>query len=174
MAWVFNPFTGTLDATGAVSIPRAGTFASLADQSIVDPVNAQVVTYDTTIASTGVSIVDSSKIVLPAIGNYLFSISAVITNAAGGDQAASIWLRKNGADVAASNTYLTVPKANNMIIAVVLDVPCTTVGDYYEVWWSGQNVLVRLDGVPAVTGSSTFPPNQPASPAIIVTVAQVG
>lgn len=150
------------------------TFSSSQDQSIVNAANAQVVTFDTTINTNGITLVNNTKITLPQRGNYLFSISAVAFCTAGADQEASIWFRKNGNDVANSNTYLTVPKNNSMIIAVAFDLPCTTPGDYYELWWSGQSTSVRLDAVPAVTGSSTFPPNQPASPSIVITVGQIG
>jgi hypothetical protein len=150
------------------------TFSSSVDQAIVDSALAQVVTFNTTINSAGISLGDNTKIILPQTGNYLFSISAVAFCTAGSDQEASIWFRKNGDDVANSNTYLTVPKNNNMIVAVTLSLPCTTAGDYYELWFSGQSTSVRLDSVAAITGSSTFPPNQPASPSIIITVAQIG
>lgn len=150
------------------------TFSSSVDQAIVNPVLAQVVTFNTTINAKGIFLADNTKIILPQKGDYLFSISAVAFCTAGSDQEASIWFRKGGSDVANSNTYLTVPKNNSMIVAVSLSLPCTTPGDYYELWWSGQSTGVRLDSVAAVTGSSTFPPNQPASPSIIITVAQIG
>lgn len=150
------------------------TFSSSQDQSIVNPNNAQVVTFNTTINTNGISLLSNTKVVLPQRGNYLFSISAVVFNTAGGDQEASIWFRKNDSDVANTNTYLTVPKNNNMLIAVVFDLPCTTIGDYYELWWSGQSTGVRLDAVSAITGSTGYPPNQPASPSIVLTVAQIG
>jgi hypothetical protein len=57
---------------------------------------------------------------------------------------------------------------------LTLYLPCTTVGDYYELWWSGESTGVKLDAVPAVSGSATFPPNQPASPSIIVAIGQIG
>lgn len=150
------------------------TFSSSLDQPIVDSAAAQVVTFNTTISSNGITLVGGTKITLPQVGNYLFSISAVA--AASGSANAkqvSMWFRKNGNDVANSNTYLTVNK-DPTIIAVVLDLPCTTAGDYYEIWWSGETTAVKLDAVPAVSGSLTFPPDQPASPSIILTVGQVG
>ena len=150
------------------------TFSSSQDQAIVNPVNAQVVTFNTTINANGIALAENTKIVLPQKGNYLFSISAVAFCTAGADQEASMWFRKNGSDVTNSNTYITVPKNNSMVIAVSFDLPCTTVGDYYEIWWSGQSTGVRLDAVPSITGSVTFPPNQPASPSIVLTVGQIG
>ena len=150
------------------------TFSSSLDQPIFDSAIAQVVTFNTTISSNGITLVGGTKITLPQVGNYLFSISAVA--AASGSANAkqvSMWFRKNGNDVANSNTYLTVNK-DPTIIAVVLDLPCTTAGDYYEIWWSGETTAVKLDAVPAISGSLTFPPDQPASPSIILTVGQVG
>lgn len=150
------------------------TFSSSLDQPIIDPTTSQVITFNTTISANGITLVGGTKITLPQVGNYLFSISAVA--AASGSANAkqvSMWFRKNGNDVANSNTYLTVNK-DPTIIAVVLGLPCTTAGDYYEIWWSGETTAVKLDAVPAVSGSLTFPPDQPASPSIILTVGQVG
>ena len=150
------------------------TFSSSVDQTIANPVLAQVVTFNTTIAANGITLVGGSQIVLPQVGNYSFSVSAVAAATASSNaKQVSMWFRKNGLDVADSNTYLTVNK-DPTIIAVVLDLPCTTAGDYYEIWWSGETTAVKLDAVAAVSGSVTFPPNQPASPSIILTVGQIG
>ena len=53
------------------------TFSSSLDQSIVDPAVAQVVTFNTTIAANGITLVGGSQVVLPQVGNYSFSVSAV-------------------------------------------------------------------------------------------------
>ena len=152
------------------------TFSSSVDQPIVDPTLAQVITFDTTIAANGITLVSGSRITLPQPGNYSFAISAVASavGAANAKQV-SIWFRKNGLDVTNSNTYLTVNK-DPTIIAVVLDLPCSTAGDYYQLWWSGETTGVKLDAVAAIPGTlpATFPPAQPASPSIILTIGQIG
>lgn len=151
------------------------TFASTVDQSIANPVNAQVVTFNSTIGSRGITLGGNTQVILPQLGNYLFNISAVAANAGSSNtQQVSIWFRKNGSDVTNSNSYLSVSKSVPTLIAVLIDLECTTVGDYYEVWWSGESTDVKLDAVPAVSGSVTFPPNQPLSPSIILTVSYVG
>jgi hypothetical protein len=151
------------------------TFASTVDQFIVNPALAQVVTFNSTIGSRGITIGGNTQVILPQVGNYLFNISAIAANAGSANtQQVSLWFRKNGSDVTNSNSYLSVAKGVPTLIAVLLDLECTTVGDYYEVWWSGESTDVKLDAVPAVTGSSTFPPNQPLSPSIILTVSYVG
>ena len=152
------------------------TFSSSIDQAIIDPTLAQVITFNTTIAANGITIGSGTRVILPQPGNYLFSISAVAAavGAANAKQA-SIWFRKNGLDVTNSNTYLTVNK-DPTIIAVVLDLPCVNAGDYYELWWSGETTGVKLDAVSAISGTTpaTFPPAQPASPSIILTIGQIG
>ena len=151
------------------------TFASTVDQNIVNPALAQVVTFNSTLGSRGITIGSNTQIILPQVGNYLFNISAIAANAgAANTQQVSMWFLKNGSDVTNSNSYLSVSKNVPTLIAVLLDLECTTVGDYYEVWWSGESTDVKLDAVPAITGSSTFPPNQPLSPSIILTVSYVG
>ena len=151
------------------------TYSSSIDQTIADPTKAQVVTFDTTINANGVTLVGGTKMVLPQVGNYSFAISAVAAaTGAASAKSVSMWFRKNDADVANSNTYLSVSNNVPTVIAVVFDLPCTTAGDYYEIWWSGETTSVKLDAVPAVSGSATFPPNQPASPSIVVTIGQIG
>ena len=152
------------------------TIASSIDQSIANVALAQVITFDTTIAANGITLVSGSRITLPQPGNYSFAVSAVAAavGAANAKQV-SMWFRKNGTDVANSNTYLTVNK-DPTIIAVVLDLPCTVAGDWYEIWWSGETTGVKMDAVAAVPGTlpATFPPAQPASPSIILTIGQIG
>lgn len=153
------------------------TFASSIDQTIVNPTLAQVVTFDTTINSRGITLVSGSRMTLPQAGNYSFAISAVAAaTGAANEKQVSMWFRKNGTDVANSNTYLSVGGNVPTVISVVLDLPCTTAGDYYEIWWSGETTSVKLDAVGAITGTlpATFPPEQPASPSIIVTIGQIG
>lgn len=151
------------------------TFASNADQLIVSPNAAQVVTFDTTIGAKGITLVANSKMTLPQLGTYLFNISAIAANAgAANSQQVSMWFRKNGSDVTASNSYLSVSKSVPTLVAVQLALDCTTVGDYYEIWWSGESTDVKLDYTAAVSGSVTFPPNQPSSPSIIVSIAYAG
>lgn len=151
------------------------TFSSSVDQTIADPTLAQVVTFNTTINANGITLVGNTKFTLPQPGNYSFSVSAVVdaTGASNAKQA-SMWFRKNGSDVANTNTYISVSNNVPTVLAVAFVLPCTTAGDYYELWWSGETTSVKLDAVAAITGSSTFPPNQPASPSIIVTIGQVG
>lgn len=151
------------------------TFSSSIDQAIVDPTKAQVVTFDTTVNANGITLVGGTKITLPQPGNYSFSISAVAaaTGAASAKQV-SMWFRRDGVDVDNSNTYLSVSSNVPTVIAVVFDLPCTAAGQYYEIWWSGETVNVKLDAVSAVSGSVTFPPNQPASPSIVLTIGQIG
>ena len=153
------------------------TFSSSIDQAVVDPTLAQAVTFDTTINTRGITLVGGTKMTLPQPGNYSFAISAVAaaTGAASAKQV-SMWFRKNGNDVANSNTYVSVGNNVPTVICVVLDLPCTTAGDYYEIWWSGETTNVKLDAVADIPGTTpaTFPPKQPASPSIIVTIGQIG
>lgn len=151
------------------------TFSSSVDQPIVDPTKAQAVTFNTTINAKGITLVGGTKMTLPQPGNYSFSISAVAdaTGAASAKQV-SMWFRKNGSDVANTNTYIAVSNNVPTVIAATFDLPATTAGDYYEIWWSGETVNVKLDAVPAVSGSVIFPPDQPASPSIVVTICQIG
>jgi len=153
------------------------TFVSTQDQVIANPTLAQVVTFNTTINANGITLAGGTKVTLPQIGNYSFAVSAVVDNPGQASaKKASMWFRKNDVDVPYSNTYLSVGKDNPTVLAVVFNLECTTVGDYYELWWSGEVNTVQLDAFAAVPGTvpATFPPAQPASPSIVLAVCQIG
>jgi len=141
-------------------------------QTIAATNTAQVITYNTTDGAAGITLVTSggkaSRITLPNVGTYLFSVSAVV-QAAAPNKSCSIWFRKNGSDVIASNTTVICLDGEPTILAVSVNLACTTPGDYYELWMAGTDTSVGI----YATAASVGPPAQPAVPSIIVSVSQV-
>lgn len=147
------------------------TFASTQTQSIVDPTLGQVITFDTTEAASGITLIGNTKITLPQIGRYIFNISAVCHCTSGSNKSIYIWLRYNGVDVPRSNTLVNIASGNEQVLAVAFVLPCATVGDYYEVYMAGDTTNCQIEAKPAVVAPST--PVMPAVPSIVVTVNQV-
>ena len=141
-------------------------------QTIVATNTAQVITFNTVDGTAGITLVTSggkaSRITLPAIGTYVFSVSAVVQSAAA-NKTCSIWFRKNGSDVTASNTKVTCLNAEPTVLAVPINLDCTTPGDYYELWMAGTDTSCGI----YATAASAGPPAQPSVPSIIVSVVQV-
>lgn len=141
-------------------------------QTIAATNTAQVITFNTTDGTAGITLVTSggkaSRITLPNVGTYFFSISAVV-EAVASNKSCSIWFRKNGSDVTASNTKVICLNGEPTILAVGVNLDCTTAGDYYELWMAGTDTSVGI----YATAASVGPPAQPAVPSIIVSVSQV-
>ena len=79
------------------------------------------------------------------------------------DHEVNIWFRKNGTDIANSNTVINVPKAadggNNFFQVVFYEQ--VTAAQYIEVMWLPTNVSVTLDYIAA--GAIA-----PAAPSVIL------
>ena len=131
------------------------------------------ITYDTQIALSNIThTIGQSAVTLPVPGTYMISVSAVYTNTSEGPFAVAIWLRKNGVDVANSNTRLLTPEPDGVAttLAVTL-IESFTAGQYFELIYEAANAAVKLDGYAAVP--TPTPLAGPASPSIIVTVTRV-
>ena len=144
------------------------TVLDLTTQTIAATNTAQVIEYSTVGEAQGISLVSSSRITLPAPGVYQFSVSAVV-QATASNKILGIWFRKNGSDVTASNTRVVCLNGEPTILSVVINLPCTTPGDYYELWMGGTHTSAGIYYTAATAG----PPAEPAVPSIIVTVVQV-
>jgi hypothetical protein len=144
------------------------TVYDTATQTIAATNTAQVITFNTTGAAAGITLVTTSRITLPAIGTYLFSVSAVV-QAVASNKRCSIWFRKNGSDVTYSNTKVVCLNAEPTILAVSINLECTAAGDYYELWMAGTDTTAGVYATAATAG----PPAEPGVPSIIVSVTQV-
>jgi hypothetical protein len=110
-------------------------------------------------------------------GIYNIAFSAQIARTQGGSTAlTSFWLRKNGVNVPASNTDVTLQAGAGKLVAAwnfFVPVTCATVAnvttcDQYQLMWSYDSQYINLwyDA-----GQSS--PARPATPSVILTVNQV-
>ena len=129
---------------------------------------AQVLTFNTVSDTAGITLAAASRITLPNLGTYFFSVSAVV-QATASNKICSIWFRKNGSDVVYSNTKVVCLNGEPTILSVGIKLDCTTVGDYYQLWMGGTDTSVGVYAAAATVG----PPAQPGMPSVIVTVLRV-
>jgi len=119
--------------------------------------------------SNGVSVVSDSRITFANTGIYNLQFSVQLQNSNNQEQDVTIWLRKNGVDVAGSAGFVAVVAKHgggnghalpswNYLLNVVA-------GEYYELVWSATSTAVTMQYYP---GGS--PP--PASASAIFTVTQ--
>lgn len=129
---------------------------------------------DTTDISNGVSISGSTSpyntyVKMANAGVYNIQFSAQIDKTTGTNSVVYIWLRKNGIDLAETNTAVTLAGgANDKATAAWNWFVNAAAGDYFQLIWAGTNNNVRLFS----TGSGIIDA-APAIPSLIVTANRV-
>lgn len=122
----------------------------------------------TTSFSSGISVANNgsgnpTRITFAAAGTYMVAPSLQFANSDTSDHEVNIWFRKNGTDIAYSNTVINVPKAadggNTFFQIVVYEQ--VTAGQYIEIMWLPTNVAVTLDYIAAGAVA-------PAAPSVIL------
>lgn len=146
-----------------------GSFFSTQTQTPAGTQVGQVVTLNSTDASEGVFIKNSSQIHVDynAMYNIQFSLQIHHTTGGGGGSGQSIWiwLAKNGTAVPSSSTHVHVP-SGQFSVAAWNFFQYLNKGDYAQLYWSTSNLDMRIEA----GGSTGGGPNVPS---VILTVAQV-
>lgn len=141
-------------------------FASLAGRAFISAYDtsdqtgsisvATAVKLNTTAYGTGITVANNgsgvpTRITVAVAGTYLISPSLQFANSASTNYNVNIWFRKNGTDIANSNTVISVPKVadgGNTFFQITLFEQFTA-GQYVEVMWLPVNVAVTLDYIAA-------------------------
>jgi len=159
------------------SIPY-GAFSDSTSQTVAAN-TAQAVTFNTTDYVNGVSVAASdadptkkSKITVTVPGIYNLQFSAQLQNTDAALQDASVWLRKNGADVAGSLGRVSVPGVHSAVngntIASWNYFVQLAGNDYVELWWSNTNTAVTIQ-----TYAAGVSPTRPTTASVISTLSFV-
>ena len=119
--------------------------------------------------SNGVSVVSDSRITIANTGIYNLQFSVQLKNSSTQEHDATIWLRKNGLDVAGSSGFVSVASRHGGVDGHVISswnyLLDAIGGDYYELVWSVSNTAVTLHYYPGA-----LPP--PSAASAIFTVTQ--
>lgn len=157
---------------GAVITVPYGSFSSSVSQSTTANTDT-VVTLNTTDYSNAVSVQTTTKMTVTRPGIYRVQYSAQLQNTDTDGQDVSIWLRKNGTDVASSNSVFGMPSRKSP------SEPAHTLGsftyilsllalEYIELVWSPTDAAASMTAYAAGTG-----PTIPATPSVIATMTFV-
>lgn len=164
--------TAAEHATLVANDVKYGAFHSNTSQTAAAANTAYAMTYDTTDYNNGVTVASSSRLTVANAGLYNVQFSCQFTNTDSTDHDISIWLRKNGADVVATNTMLDIPSkhgsTNGHVVAAWNFFIQLSASDYVELVWSTDSTQVSIEA----TGTQTSP-TRPSTPSIIVTVDRV-
>jgi len=165
-------FVPTSAAAFADSVPY-GAFQSVVDQTLAAANTAYAMTLDTTDYSNGVTLSNSSRINVKNAGVYNFQWSGQFQNTDTQEHDASVWLRKNGTNIAGSTGLVGVPSSHGGIDGhtvvgwnYFLDLAAN---DYIELYWSAPSTQVSLQFYAAGTS-----PTRPTTASLIATMNLVG
>ena len=168
--------TGPTGPLGAATIQGYyGNFYSDVSQNAVSINVAYAMILNKTVHANGVSIVNDlssnpTRITFAYSGTYDIQFSAQLHHVAGGgpNQTVEIWFRKNGVNVADSNTVLHVPTNSPYMVAAWDFQDNLLSGEYIQIMWATNNTRIRIEA-----DGSTLTAGGPFIPSIIVTVMPV-
>ena len=150
-------------------------FQSNSDQTAANTYTAYAVTYDVEDYPDGINLSNSSRINVQHEGIYLFTFSIQFQNDTNSTETVDVWFRKNGTDVANSNSQFSMPARKSAgtpasLIAVTPFMIDLSAGDYVEIMWRPSVTTVTIQQLPAVAASPGVTPAIPATPSVLLTV----
>ena len=149
-----------------------GSFTANVRQALTTGVN--LVNFDTTEGSNGVSLVSGNRLQVAYAGVYSLDISPQLFHGGGGTELIKFWLRVDGSDVPRSASSFEMGNNNNRTLPFVqIDLPLNA-GQYIQwAFTSSTGTDIALEYYAAVLS----PPAAfaiPAIPAVIANVKRIG
>jgi hypothetical protein len=159
-------------AASNIALPY-GAWQDSADQSAASITTAYPITFNTIDYENGVTLTSGSRLNASYSGLYNIQFSFQLSNLANSTENVSVWFRKNGTDVAGSNSeFGLAPRKNSTdpyhVIASMNFFLALAKNDYAEIMWSTTNTLVTIDA----KGTQTSP-TIPSTPSVITTMNYV-
>lgn len=132
---------------------------------------AYPVTYNTVVESNHMSIASGSRVTVERAGVYELQFSMQLQNTDSQAATVDIWFRKNGSDIANSNSRIDVPAKHGSDNGVILPawnfMTSLNASDYLEIVWRTAATTVSMPTIAA--GAS---PTRPASPSVILSIIE--
>lgn len=148
-----------------------GSFYSILDQT--DGTTPHRMYAENTADADGVSMelgdeATKSQMTFAHAGTYNIQFSAQLHHTSGGGpgNTVNIWFRLNGADIAASDTKVTVQSNNPYVVAAWNFIVSVAAGDYVEIVWFTDNANIILEYEAANA-------THPSIPSVIMTAQQI-
>jgi len=171
---VLIPFSNAAEADSA----PYGAFQDSTDQSATTLGAANIMSCDTTDLSNGIYISNTNRFNVRNAGTYCFTFSVQAKNTTNSSQDINIWLRKNGTDIAGSNSRFGMPPRKSSgdpshLICVTPYFVDMAANDYVQIAWHPSDLGVSLEQYAAVSASAGVTPAIPATPSVIVVVQYI-
>lgn len=150
-----------------------GAFQDSTDQTVANTTTAYAITYDTTDYSNGIYLSNSSRINVRSYGIYNFQFSIQFKNTTNDGQDVDIWFRKNGTDIANSNSKFHIPARKSTgdpsyLIGALNFFAELQINDYVQLMWRASDTGVTIEHLATQTT-----PDRPATPSVILTATYV-
>lgn len=155
-------------ASNGVTNLGVGTFYDTTTQTILTGASASL-QLNTPVIQDGVTVVSNSRITVSRTGIYNLQFSAQLSTPGGGAPDVHIWLRKNGTNIANSNTGVVMQNSNQKQVAAWNFVESLIAGDFLELVAylnGGSSVLFLAEAAGPTNGGVGVP-------SMIVTMTQV-
>lgn len=169
-----NAVRNVLIGTGGkyLSLPF-GAFYDTTDQIAGSTTTAYPITLNSISFENGVTIENSSQITFANEGVYNIQFSLQLVNTDNTTQDIDVWFRKNGVDIANSNSrFGLAPRKSALdpyhVVASLNFVDSFMPNDYLQLYWRTSNVLAYIEYYAAGTT-----PTRPAIPSVILTATFV-
>jgi hypothetical protein len=156
-------------ADNGVNSLTVGAFYDTTTQTLATNVSASM-TFNSTTISDGISVVSNSRLTVTKAGTYNIQFSSQLIPAGPGSSV-YIWLRKNGTNVAYSNTEVHMQNSNQATVAAWNFVETLTPGQYLELIWYPVGATVNMTAEAPTPGSGGN--GNVGIPSVIVTMTQV-
>jgi hypothetical protein len=162
-------FVPSSSASFADSAPY-GAFQDSTTQSVASTTTAYAITFNTTDYTNGITLSSSSHLNVSNSGLYNIQFSFQLSNLANSTEDIDIWFRKNGTDIAGSNSIFGLaPRKNSTdpyhVIASMNFFINLVSGDYVQIMWRASNTSCTIKAQGAQTS-----PTRPSTPSAIVTM----
>jgi len=150
-----------------------GAFQDSTDQVAANTTTAYPITFNTTDFSNGVTIASNSRITVIDAGIWNCQFSIQFKNTSNDGQDVDVWFRKNGTNIANSNSRFHLPTRKSAgdpshLIAAMNFFVSMDSADYIEIMWRTTSTAVSLEHF-----STSTSPTRPAVPSAIVTMSFV-
>lgn len=154
-----------------INIPF-GSFYDTTDQTAASTTTAYAVSFNTTAYSNDVTL-SGSQVTMVHEGYYNIQFSLQLVNTTNASQDIDVWFRKNGVDIADSNSRFGLAPRKSIsdpfhLVATLNFIESFSAGDYVELYWCTTDVGVYIEHYTAPSS-----PTRPAIPSAILTATFV-
>jgi hypothetical protein len=171
---VLIPFS---DAAENDSAPY-GQFSDYNDQAATTIGTENILGLDTEDFASNVYLSNGNRINFRNSGKYAIQFSIQVVNSTNDVHSLDIWFKKNGSNVAKSNSKFGIKQRKSsgqpsQLIAATMVFFDITAGDYIQLAWRPTNIGVSFEHFAAVTASAGVTPAIPETPTAFVTVQYI-